>query len=371
MKTVLLGDVALYVSDKIAVERVNLEDYVSTENLLPYRAGLTLAAKLPVSGKVTRYQPGDILVSNIRPYFKKIWFADKSGGASNDVLVFRSKSDKLEPNYLRYILASDRFFAYSTASSSGAKMPRGDKAQIMKYDVWLPEVYIQKKIADILGGLDEKIELNRRMNETLEQLGQTLFRHYFIDNPDAKNWEKKSLDEIADYLNGLAMQKYPKVDNKPTLPVLKIREMSNGITDNTDIASADIPEKYIIHSGDLLFSWSGTLIVKFWDGVDGALNQHLFKVWSDKYPEWLYYYWTKYHLDEFIRIAKSKATTMGHIQRKHLKESKVLIPPNVDELTSIFEPIISQIKNNNEQTQTLVALRDSLLPKLISGEIEA
>lgn len=228
----------------------------------------------------------------------------------------------------------------------------------------------QEKIANILGSLDEKIELNRRMNETLEQLGQALFRHYFVDNPEARSWDKKPLDEIANFLNGLAMQKYPKINGQCTLPVIKIREMSSGITDSTDIASANIPEEYIVHDGDLLFSWSGTLMVKFWSGGDGALNQHLFKVTSDKYPEWLYYYWTKYYLDQFISIAKSKATTMGHIQRKHLKQAEVIIPPNIEEMTSEFTSIIDQIKTNLFEINSLVNIRDTLLPKLISGEIE-
>jgi len=236
--------------------------------------------------------------------------------------------------------------------------------------VSIPSIVTQKKIADILSSLDEKIELNRRMNETLEQLGQALFRHYFVDNPEAKSWDKKPLDEIANFLNGLAMQKYPKINGQRTLPVIKIREMSSGITDSTDIASANIPEEYIVHDGDLLFSWSGTLLVKFWSGGDGALNQHLFKVTSDKYPEWLYYYWTKYHLDQFILIAKSKATTMGHIQRKHLKQAEVIVPPNIEEMTSEFTPIIDQIKTNLFETNSLVNIRDSLLLKLISGEIK-
>lgn len=227
----------------------------------------------------------------------------------------------------------------------------------------------QEEIANILGSLDEKIELNRRMNETLEQLGQALFRHYFVDNPEARSWDKKPLDEIASFLNGLAMQKYPKINGQPTLPVIKIREMSSGITDSTDIASANIPEEYIIHDGDLLFSWSGTLMVRFWSGGDGALNQHLFKVTSDKYPEWLYYYWTKYHLDQFISIAKSKATTMGHIQRKHLKQAEVIMPPNIKEMTLEIAPIIDQIKTNLFEINSLVNIRDKLLPKLISGEI--
>lgn len=236
--------------------------------------------------------------------------------------------------------------------------------------VGIPNLETQKKTADILGSLDEKIELNRHMNETLEQLGQALFRHYFVDNPEAKRWDKKLLDETANFLNGLAMQKYPGFSSQAALPVIKIREMSNGITDSTDIASANIPEEYIVHDGDLLFSWSGTLLVKFWSGGDGALNKHLFKVTSDKYPEWLYYYWTKYYLDQFISIAKSKATTMGHIQRKHLKQAEVIIPPNIEEMTSEFTSIIGQIKTNLFETNSLVNIRDSLLPKLISGEIE-
>lgn len=166
------------------------------------------------------------------------------------------------------------------------------------------------------------------------------------------------------------MQKYPKTNEQVTLPVIKIREMSNGITDSTDIASAKIPEEYIVHDGDLLFSWSGTLMVKFWNGGDGALNQHLFKVTSDKYPEWLYYYWTKYHLDQFISIAKSKATTMGHIQRKHLKQAEVIIPPNIEEMTLELAPIIDQLKVNLSEINSLINLRDALLLKLISGGIE-
>jgi type I restriction enzyme S subunit len=228
----------------------------------------------------------------------------------------------------------------------------------------------QKKIADILSTLDEKIELNRKMNETLEQMGQALFKHYFITNPAAKEWEKKPLDEVAEFLNGLAMQKYPKVDGEPTLPVIKIREMSSGITPNTDIASAEIPEKYVVRNGDLLFSWSGTLLVKFWSEGDGALNQHLFKVTSSEYPEWFYYYWIKHHLEDFKRTAKSKATTMGHIQRRHLTQAKVLVPDagDMQKIGEQIQPLIDIAKANSKQIQTLTALRDTLLPRLISGK---
>lgn len=276
-------------------------------------------------------------------------------------------SDIVDKNYLYYYLKNFNFDSLSSTSSIATAV---NSKTVKSISVNLPLLDQQKKIADILGSLDEKIELNRRMNETLEQLGQTLFRHYFVDNPEVKSWDKKPLDEIANFLNGLAMQKYPKINGQRTLPVIKIREISSGITDSTDIASANIPEEYIVHDGDLLFSWSGTLLVKFWSGGDGALNQHLFKVTSDKYPEWLYYYWTKYYLDQFISIAKSKATTMGHIQRKHLKQAEIIIPPNIEEMTSEFTSIIDQIKTNLFEIKFLVSIRDSLLPKLISGEIE-
>ena len=276
-------------------------------------------------------------------------------------------SDIVDKNYLYYYLKNFNFDSLSSTSSIATAV---NSKTVKSISVNLPLLDQQKKIADILGSLDEKIELNRRMNETLEQLGQALFRHYFVDNPEVKSWDKKPLDEIANFLNGLAMQKYPKINGQRTLPVIKIREISSGITDSTDIASANIPEEYIVHDGDLLFSWSGTLLVKFWSGGDGALNQHLFKVTSDKYPEWLYYYWTKYYLDQFISIAKSKATTMGHIQRKHLKQAEIIIPPNIEEMTSEFTSIIDQIKTNLFEIKFLVSIRDSLLPKLISGEIE-
>lgn len=294
---------------------------------------------------------GQYVESDFWPLNTTLWVKD-----------FKGNDEK----FIYYTLKSLDFSSFNV----GAAVPTLNRNHLSALKVRIPDVDKQKKIANILGSLDEKIELNRRMNETLEQLGQALFRHYFVDNPEAKSWDKKPLDEIANFLNGLAMQKYPKINGQPTLPVIKIREMSSGITDSTDIASANIPEEYIVHDGDLLFSWSGTLMVKFWSGGDGALNQHLFKVTSDKYPEWLYYYWAKYHLDHFISVAKSKATTMGHIQRKHLKQAEVIVPPNIEEMTSEFTPIIDQIKTNLFETNSLVNIRDSLLPKLISGEIE-
>lgn len=153
------------------------------------------------------------------------------------------------------------------------------------------------------------------------------------------------------------------------LPVLKIRELTNGINSDSDWATTDVSPEYIVHSGDIIFSWSASLMVKIWNGVDCILNQHLFKVTSDNYPKWFLYLWCKYHLNEFISIAESHATTMGHIKRSDLDTAFVLIPEQNDlcYMSNIMGPIVNRFDNNNKEIFSLVKMRDSLLHKLISS----
>lgn len=258
----------------------------------------------------------------------------------------------------------------------------------------LPSRDQQFAIAHILGSLDDKIELNHQMNQTLEEIGQTIFRHWFVHfefpNEDGQpykssggemvdselgeipvGWHLRPLDEIANYLNGLALQKYPP-ENDDYLPVIKIRELNQGITAQTDKASyINIPKEYVIDDGDILFSWSGSLKVVIWGEGKGALNQHLFKVTSEEYPKWFYYYQTLKFLPNFRQIAADKATTMGHIKRSHLKESIVAVPPDniLKQADKILKPIIEQIINNKINSRYLSNIRDSILPKLMSGKI--
>jgi len=379
MKKVLLSEITSFLARGAAPKYTEKDDFyvLNQKCIRDWRVSLKDARFTDTEAKKVHddriLRDNDILVNSTGQgtlgrvaQFLKL---DRPATVDSHITIVRPTPDLVFPEYLGYVLKGRQNEIELLAEGSTGQTELS-KLQLANLSIDLPPLDQQKKIANILGSFDEKIELNRRMNETLEQLGQTLFRHYFVDNPEAKSWDKKPLDEIANFLNGLAMQKYPKINGQPTLPVIKIREMSSGITNSTDIASANIPEEYIVHNGDLLFSWSGTLMVKFWSGGDGALNQHLFKVTSDKYPEWLYYYWTKYHLDQFISIAKSKATTMGHIQRKHLKQADVIVPPNIEEMTSEFTPIIDQIKTNLFETNSLVNIRDALLPKLISGKVE-
>lgn len=371
-----MSEVGSYVSEKINVSKLRLENYISTENMISNRGGISLATKLPSVKTTTAFQKGDILISNIRPYFKKIWLADKSGGCSNDVLVIRSDSN-FSNRFLYYVLSSDTFFDYAVSTSKGTKMPRGDKSLIMKYTVPLFSLEEQELISDILKSYDEKIQLNKQINHHLEELAQAIFRSWFIDfepfdGIKPSDWEIASLTDIADYLNGLAMQKFRPEKDENSLPVLKIKELRQGAFDKTsDICSANIKPEYIINDGDVIFSWSGSLLVDFWTGGIGGLNQHLFKVSSQNYDKWFYYSWTKYYLQEFINIAADKATTMGHITRSSLENAKILIPnaKDYEMISSILVPIYDDIIQNRIASRKLAQLRDEILPKLLSGEL--
>ena len=252
------------------------------------------------------------------------------------------------------------------------------KDKFSKVYLTIPSLPEQTAIASVLSSLDDKIDLLHRQNATLEKMGETLFRQWFVERRpepvegEAKeDWKSKPLSSIAVFLNGLACQKFPPKNNIEKLPVLKIKELSSGITENSDWATTDVKPEYIVKNGDVIFAWSASLMVKIWDGQDCILNQHLFKVTSKDYPKWFYFLWCKHHLDEFIAKAASHATTMGHIKRGDLDKAMVLIPSTkeLEEMTLETEPLIEKIIANNKQIKLLVNLRDTLLPKLMSGEV--
>ena len=259
------------------------------------------------------------------------------------------------------------------AMGSGTTFKEVSGATMKNIEVNLPPLAEQKRIAGILGALDDKIELNRRINANLEEQAQALFKSWFVDNDSQLgNYQTKSLTDIAQYLNGLAMQKFPPVSLQNSLPVLKIKELGQGQCDaSSDRCSTFIRPEYIINDGDIIFSWSGTLLVDVWCGGRCGLNQHLFKVTSGNYPKWFIFYWTKHHMNKFIRIAKDKAVTMGHIKRCDLESSEVKIPekPILEYLDKIFTPLFDSVIAHRIENRNLFALRDTLLPKLMAGEI--
>lgn len=312
-------------------------------------------------------RPLDLLFC-VRGSTGRMNWADKRYSIGRGLAAIRHKSGSEYRCFLRGII--DYNLKVLLSSATGSIFSNITKKQLENLEIKLPPLSEQKSIASVLSSLDDKIDLLHRQNATLEKMAETLFRQWFVEEADDE-WEEKPLSYIANFLNGLACQKFLPKNDIEKLPVLKIKELREGITENSDWVTTDVEPEYIVKNGDVIFAWSASLMVKIWDGQDCILNQHLFKVTSDDYPKWFYYLWCKHHLEEFIAIAASHATTMGHIKRRDLDEAMVLIP-SIDELekmTLIVEPLIDKIIENNKQIRTLTALRDTLLPKLMSGEM--
>nr|VFJ44200.1 MAG: type I restriction enzyme, S subunit [Candidatus Kentron sp. FW]VFJ58221.1 MAG: type I restriction enzyme, S subunit [Candidatus Kentron sp. FW] len=310
------------------------------------------------------------------------------------------KAENVDSCFLHWLFRSPGYRDQVLAGAAGSTVKHTSPRKILSCRFMFPSLSQQSDIADVLSTLDDKIELNRRMNGTLEAMARALFKDWFVDFgptrakaegrpayldpeiwdlfPDGldgegkpEGWASKPLDEIAEFLNGLALQKFPAPVPDDSLPVIKIAELRGGITAKTNRASREIPEKYVVKDGDFLFSWSGSLLAKFWTEGEGALNQHLFKVTSARYPAWFFSQWVFHFLHEFQAIAASKATTMGHIQRGHLKEAMTVGPSDevLATLGHTIAPLVERGIQNELEAQTLAQLRDLLLPKLMTGEI--
>jgi type I restriction enzyme S subunit len=287
----------------------------------------------------------------------------------------RGKKEFVIQSYLYYLL-KDRIRLLKK-QAHGSVFDTITRDTFASVEVNLPPTDEQQKIADILVSLDNRIAENRAINHHLEQMAQAIFKSWFVDFEPWGGvmptiWATGSLIEIANYLNGLAMQHFRPVDGEAGLPVLKIKELRQGICDSSsELCSSDICSDYIVHDGDVVFSWSGSLLVDFWCGGDCGLNQHLFKVTSTKYDKWFYYCWTFHHLAQFVAIAADKATTMGHIKREALANAKVLIPDEESyrKIGAILAPLYNQLITNRVANRQLSLLRDFLLPRLMSGEI--
>lgn len=261
-------------------------------------------------------------------------------------------TQKILPKFLYYTLKTFDFNLYNV----GSAVPSLTTKILNDIQIPLPLLERQKEIAEILSSFDDKIDFLHRQNRTLESLAQTLFRHYFIENAK-EEWEEKPLSEIATFLNGLACQKIPPKNDLDKLPVLKIKELREGkILDSSDWATSEVEYRYIVNQGDIIFSWSATLMVEIWGGEKCVLNQHLFKVIADKgYPQWFCYFWCKYHLESFISIAKAHATTMGHIRRQDLDNAICRIPSQefINKFDSEVSPLMLKLAKNFKEVTAL------------------
>ncbi|MFR9542574.1 MAG: restriction endonuclease subunit S [Rikenellaceae bacterium] len=388
-----LGDVCNYTSNRVNVESLTLNTYISTENMQPMRGGVTTASSIATVANVSAFNKGNVLVSNIRPYFKKIWFADRDGGCSNDVLCFVAKQDLISARYLYYLLSQDYFFDYVMSGAKGSKMPRGDKQQIMQFEFDLPAMEEQRRIAEVLGSLDDKIELNNRINKNLEEQASALFKRWFVDfefpNTDGNpyksaggkfidsplgqiplGWRVGSIYDIADVIYGAPYKSKLFNEEKMGLPLIRIRDLK---TNSPQYFTEEIlPNTEYITKGDIVAGMDAEFIPYLWQGDKGVLNQRVckFNPNSSDISNYFVYFAVKPHL-EFIQFHKV-GTTVSHMGKSDIDRIEVLIP--TDDILLLYkqitEPILTQRITLSTENQNLAQLRDSLLPKLMNNEIK-
>ena len=372
-----LGQICDYIRDRIQT----VENYISTENMLPNKGGIYETITIP-SGTVTVYQVGDILVSNIRPYFRKIWYADRDGGCSADVLCIRAK-DNVDSKYLYYLLSQQAFFDYVMSGAKGCKMPRGDKNQIMQWPVSLPPLAEQKRIAAILGSLDDKIELNRRINANLEEQAQALFKSWFVDFEPFRDgpfvdselgkipqgWKVGDIYTYLDVIYGAPYKSALFNTDKKGYPLIRIRDLKTFLPQF--YTEEILPNTEYVDSGDIVAGMDAEFVPYIWKGERGLLNQRVCK-FMPKYD-----YVSKYYILSLIRptlefVQSYKVgTTVSHLGKSDIDKFKVIIPPAeiVKRFSGIVDSFHQQIIKLAKENLNLSALCDTLLPKLMAGEI--
>ena len=372
-----LSDICYFGKEKIAVDTLNEENYISTENMLPNKGGIVKASSLPTIAQVNSFGVGDVLVSNIRPYFKKVWHAEFEGGCSNDVLVFKTE-EGIDSYFLYYVLANDDFFAYSMATSKGTKMPRGDKIALMEYKVPKYSFYDQRKISSVLTSIDRKILINNDINENLEQQATAFFYHLFIENADPF-WREGTISDLGTVVGGSTPSKAKSeyyTDNgiawitPKDLSIDKSKFISHGADDITELGLRN-SSATIMPAGTVLFSSRAPIgYIAIADG-EVTTNQGFKSVVPFDYVGTAYVY---FFLKNALPTIESMASgsTFKEISGSAMRTVPALIPDNnsLREFSEFCEPLFHQQRILEMESRALAALRDSLLPKLMSGELD-
>ena len=373
-----LADICEYAKGKVDVAILDADTYISTENMMPNKRGITSATSLPTVAQTQAFLAGDILVSNIRPYFKKIWFAEFNGGCSNDVLVFRAKNG-VSKRFLYYVLANDTFFDYSMSTSKGTKMPRGDKAAIMKYDVPDFTYEKQEKIAGILDALDKKIQLNTEINNNLEEQLSSLFANMFGHSIDSLGDSDIKLGDLIESVDNRG--KTPPLSDEPTdYPIIDVRALSG----NSRIIEYTNCTKYVsektynnwFRSGhpkeyDILISTVGSLAeMKIFLGNIGCIAQNVVGFRTKGISPLYLYQYLNYIKNDLV--AYNIGSVQPSIKVTHIIKHSIYVAPKEEIKTfdSIARDITKKIFANCQENEVLKQMRDTLLPKLMSGELD-
>lgn len=354
-----LSDICDYVKGKIDVAVLDQDTYISTENMIPNKGGITRAASLPTVAQTQSFSAGDVLVSNIRPYFKKIWFAEYDGGCSNDVLVFRAR-DGVSKRFLYYVLADDTFFDYSMATSKGTKMPRGDKTAIMKYEVPDFTYEEQEKIAGILEVLDRKIQLNTEINENLEEQASALYQAWFedfilTDGSCPTTWKQGTLADIANITSGKR-------------PPVKSAEMTE--TTTIPLVGAASVMGYTSEANH-----TDKILVTGRVGTHGVVQRFNSPCWTSDNTLVItsdLYEYTYQILQRIDYHSMNRGSTQPLITQGDMNKVSILIPDQetLSEYETLVGQLMEQYQANLLENNKLAELRDSLLPRLMSGELD-
>ena len=403
MKVLKIKDIVRTISithkfDKDKLIAINTSD---VENGIMHDGTLTAIEDLKGQFKKT-VQKGDILFSEIRPANRRFALVTKDDCAdyvvSTKLMVLRKYNNEVDLRYFYYCLTNQPFLdmLQRKAENRIGSFPQITFDLLSEYAFPVPSLSEQEKIANIIFSLDHKIELNKQINDNLEAMAKQLNDYWFVqfDFPNGEGkpykssggamvWNEKlkreipqgwhcgTLLDIAEYTNGLACQKYRPTDNNK-LPVIKIKEMHDGLNADTEWVKADIPDDVKVFDGDVVFSWSASLEVMLWAYGNGGLNQHIFKVTSKNgYPRSFYFYQLIHYVGVFKQMAEARKTTMGHITQDHLRQSTIALPPNVNIANKLEEklcPIFDEIVKNNQEIMALTKQRDELLPLLMNGQ---
>lgn len=369
-----------YISKRIDSSTLTVENYISTENMLQNKCGVVPASKISAE-KAVEFLPGDILISNIRPYFKKIWFADKKGGCSSDVLCIRAFPGT-DSTYLYYLLSQDAFFDYVMTGAKGSKMPRGDKSQIMQWDIDLPDIIKQRRIASVLKSIDDIIELNTRINHNLEEQAQALYKSWFVDFEPFKDGKfvESELGMIPEGWRVGQLSEIAKITMGQSPSGTSFNEDGNGIvfyqgrtefgfrfpsirlftTEPTRYAEPDsVLLSVRAPVGDINIASQRCCIGRGLASIESISGNSSFILY------------TILSLHSTLDRYNGEGTVFGSVNRKELESLSVIIPP--ENIQNRFEQIAStldeEIKSKSKELNQLSESRDSLLPCLMSGKI--
>lgn len=379
-----LSDICDYGKDRIEVSSLDNSNYISTENMLPNRAGITTATTLPTGEYTPSFEIDDTLVSNIRPYFKKIWKATFSGGCSADVLVFKAK-ENVSKEYLYYVLADDEFFRYSMTTSKGTKMPRGDKTSIMNYPIKLPPLPTQQKIAAILSSLDDKIELNNKINTNLEQQAGALFKNWFVDfepfgGKMPEGWKECKAEEYFEITIGKTPPRkeqewFSEEKTNQTMKWVSISDMGSCglfISDSSEYLTTEAVGKFnvkVVPANTIILSFKLTVGRIAITDDEMCTNEAIahFGTKNKVINEYLYLYLKNFN----YQTMGSTSSIATAVNSKIIKAMPFILPDEktINDFHLATNSLFEKIRENQHENSTLSTIRDTLLPKLMNEEI--